>query len=258
MLSAPQQWRLFNGYTNTRTIFGDVLDNMKLRFQSNVLLRKNRIRQLSVPNDTCTCKYMENSVHRNNTNISIKDSHNYVKWRKDGLNSIKYHIHNEYVDKFGAKWIEVSEKPYLSNDELQQLSMTFMYSPIVVAKYKLIFFYNEKSGCSYWKRLLQYIQNITNTNQIHSPASNRLSHLRYFNSQTIASMMYDKSWIKAAFVQEPRERILSAYLNKVVDENALIEFCNEYSKTFAGFLKSNKNVSQYTLEFTSSRTCSFL
>ena len=58
MLSAPQQWRLFNGYTNTRTIFGDVLDNMKLRFQSNVLLRKNRIRQLSVPNDTCTCKYM--------------------------------------------------------------------------------------------------------------------------------------------------------------------------------------------------------
>ena len=237
MLSAPQQWRLFNGYTNTRTIFGDVLDNMKLRFQSNVLLRKNRIRQLSVPNDTCTCKYMENSVHRNNTNISIKDSHNYVKWRKDGLNSIKYHIHNEYVDKFGAKWIEVSEKPYLSNDELQQLSMTFMYSPIVVAKYKLIFFYNEKSGCSYWKRLLQYIQNITNTNQIHSPASNRLSYLRYFNSQTIASMMYDKSWIKAAFVREPRERILSAYLNKVVDENALIEFCNEYSKTFAGFLK---------------------
>lgn len=71
-------------------------------------------------------------------------------------------------------------------------------------------------------------------------------------------MMYDKSWIKAAFVREPRERILSAYLNKVVDENALIEFCNEYSKTFAGFLKSNKNVSQYTLEFTSSRTCSFL
>ena len=235
--ATPQEWRLSDGYTNTRTIFGDVLDNMKLRFQSNVLLRKNRIRQLSVPNDKCKC--MESSVDRKNTNISGKGSHNYAKWRKDGLNSIKYHMHNEYVDKFGAKWIEVSKEPYLSNEELQQLSMTFMYSPIVVAKYKLFFFYNEKSGCSYWKRLLQYIQNITNTNQIHSPASNKLSYLRNFNTQTIASiyMMYDKSWIKAAFVREPRERILSAYLNKVVDENALIEFCNEYSKTFTGFLK---------------------
>jgi hypothetical protein len=140
-----------------------------------MLSQENRIRQLSAPNDTCKC--IETSVNRNNAKVSFNDSHNYVEWRKDGLNSIKYHIHNEYVDKFGAKWIEVSNKPYLTKNELRQFEMTDTSSPIVVPKYRLIFFFIQKSASTYWRRILQYMQNI-NVANMYTPGANKLMYLR--------------------------------------------------------------------------------
>jgi hypothetical protein len=47
------------------------------------------------------------------------------------------------------------------------------------ALYKLIFFWNEKVACSYWKRLFQFLQGMRhsiNMYNIHTPSSNKLKY----------------------------------------------------------------------------------
>ncbi|CAC5407238.1 unnamed protein product [Mytilus coruscus] len=96
-------------------------------------------------------------------------------------------------------------------------------SPIVVPKYKLIFFWSEKSACTYWKRLLQFIQGINKT-ILHDPRSG-LKTLNMFNNCKIMDMMNNEQWLKAAFVREPRERILSSYLDKGQHRHVMNEVC---------------------------------
>ncbi|CAG2202540.1 CHST9 [Mytilus edulis] len=96
-------------------------------------------------------------------------------------------------------------------------------SPIVVPKYKLIFFWSAKSACTYWKRLMQFIQGINKT-ILHDPRSG-LKNLNMFNKCTIMEMMHDEQWLKAVFVREPRERILSSYLDKGQHRHVMYEVC---------------------------------
>jgi hypothetical protein len=236
--ATPHHWRLSNGYRYTRTILNDEIDYLNFRIRSNMLQWRWKILQPSVAY-TQFCKGIQTSLHWKNTQVPLDVSHSPFEWQQDGLDNIKYHIHNEFVDKYATKWIEVSEQPYLSETELRQLLLTNFSCPIVVPKYRLIFFHSEKSACTYWKRLLQYIQNIKIKHaDIHNPGKNKLTYLRHFDRDTITSMMYNTSWIKAAFVRDPRERILSAYLHRVIaNDHMLRKACHNDSETFAAFLE---------------------
>ncbi|CAC5417102.1 unnamed protein product [Mytilus coruscus] len=110
----------------------------------------------------------------------------------------------------------------LNKQIIQQLKYD-LSSPIVVPKYKLIFFWSAKSACTYWKRLLQFIQGINKT-ILHDPRSG-LKTLNMFNNCKIMEMMNNEQWLKAVFVREPRERILSAYLDKGQHRHYLNEEC---------------------------------
>ncbi|CAC5423375.1 CHST9 [Mytilus coruscus] len=113
--------------------------------------------------------------------------------------------------------------PRLTKKELNKIKRwTLSISPIVVTKYKLIFFWNEKSGCTYWKSLLQFIQGIKNK-KVHNPRRNGLIYLRQFKDIEITDMMFNNSWTKAVFVREPRERILSSFLDKGLN-NTFMKF----------------------------------
>lgn len=199
---------------------------------------RRQILQRSV-DDTQLCTGIQTSLHTKKTKVPLDVSHSPFEGQQDQLDNIRYHIHNEFVDKYATKWIVVSEQPYLSETELQQLLQTNNSCPIVLPKYRLIFFYSEKSASTYWIGVLQYIQNIkVKLRNIHVMGNNKLTYLRHFDRHTITSMMYNKSWIKAAFVRDPRERILSAYLHKVIaSDHILPSVCHNESKTFAAFLE---------------------
>ncbi|CAC5376208.1 unnamed protein product [Mytilus coruscus] len=112
--------------------------------------------------------------------------------------------------------------------------------PVVVPSYKLIFFYNQKSAATYWKYLLHYIQNISTVREPHilqDPVKSGFTFLRDFNATEITYMMYSKTWTKATFVREPRERLLSAYLDKVVKQNFFQRRCNKNISSLGEFLK---------------------
>ncbi|CAC5364338.1 CHST9 [Mytilus coruscus] len=129
--------------------------------------------------------------------------------------------------------------PWLSDKDLKQIKRSSYTSPIVVTKYKLIFFWNEKSGCTYWKKLLQVIQGLKNK-EVHHPDFNGLTYLITFKDNEITEMMFDDSWTKAVFVREPRERILSSYLEKGLDNFHMMNNCNRTVKSFIEFLNLGK------------------
>lgn len=100
-------------------------------------------------------------------------------------------------------------------------------SPIVVEDYKLIFFIIPKVGCSEWKRLFRRMKGLpdfapdidfqnTHSSPLHNPQLNGLSYLFQYDKFTVQEMMTSPEWTRAVFVREPKERVLSAFLNKFV------------------------------------------
>ncbi|XP_063425227.1 carbohydrate sulfotransferase 9-like [Mytilus trossulus] len=124
--------------------------------------------------------------------------------------------------------------PRLTDKEIEQIKHVFENTPIVIQKYKLIFFWNEKSGCTYWKSLFHFIQGLKIEN-VH--ISHHLSYLIQFNDKEVTEMMFDNSWTKAVFVREPRERILSCYLDKGFDKYFMEYYFKRMPKSFLDFLK---------------------
>ncbi|VDI84228.1 Hypothetical predicted protein [Mytilus galloprovincialis] len=142
------------------------------------------------------------------------------------------------LDKYNAK-----RAPLSFYQDITSIKSSVKLSPIVVPKYKLIFFWNSKSGGTYWKNLLQFIQGFRTTGQAaHRPRSNRLQTLTNFTDSDTVKMFMDKSWTKTVFVREPRERILSAYLHV---ESSSFKPCRRVVSSFSGFLqliKTCKNI----------------
>jgi hypothetical protein len=124
--------------------------------------------------------------------------------------------------------------PLLSRDDYI-MQRDYDKSPIVVPEYKLIFFSIPKVGCTVWKQLFRRmagLQNWKDPEVVHDPNQNGLTYLSDFTDQQANSMMLSKEWHKALFVRDPKERFLSAYLDKAVSnfgkhmENCCHQFLN--------------------------------
>jgi hypothetical protein len=95
-------------------------------------------------------------------------------------------------------------------------------NPIVIEEYKLVFFPIPKVGCSKWKYLFRRMMGHEHVSEIlHDPSNNGLKYLSSFSKEEAQEMLTSKDWTRAVFVREPKERILSAFLDKVVlnDQN---------------------------------------
>jgi Sulfotransferase family len=111
-------------------------------------------------------------------------------------------------------------------------------APVVIEQYKLLFFTSPKVGCTTWKQLFRRMMNVTNYMEEEyerllpwNPEINGLKYLYHYNRTTASSMMTDPTWTRAIFVRDPKERFLSAYLDKVVqNENYVIRRCCPYGR----------------------------
>jgi len=96
-------------------------------------------------------------------------------------------------------------------------------SPIVLERYKLVFFHVPKVACTSFKllfyRLLGYEAKKPERGwkAMHSPRSNKLNYLFEYGTSYATAMMNNPEWTRAVFVRDPHERLLSAFLNKGPD-----------------------------------------
>lgn len=127
-------------------------------------------------------------------------------------------------------------------------------SAFVVPEYKLIFFTFPKVACSEWKRMFMRINGNPNWCKIrgfnaHDPEKNLIKVLHDYEPEVATAMMTSPAWTKAAILREPKERVLSAFLDKAVKEDYyvrkccqklpddnLIKKCTEDEKDFESFL----------------------
>ena len=92
-------------------------------------------------------------------------------------------------------------------------------APIVLEKYKLIFYTVPKVGCTVFKQLFKRMMGhrnwrLENRFTPHHPRYNQLTYLSAFEPDTAKKMLLSSEWTKAIFIRDPKERVLSAYLDK--------------------------------------------
>jgi len=98
-------------------------------------------------------------------------------------------------------------------------------APIVIESHKLLFWTTPKVACTVWKKLFRRMEGysdwqVENDNLPHSPYTNGLNYLYHYKPAQADLMLTDPSWTRAIFVREPKERLLSAYLDKVVGNHS--------------------------------------
>jgi Sulfotransferase family len=137
---------------------------------------------------------------------------------------------------------------------------TWDSAPIVLEQSKLVFFTVPKVGCSVFKQLFRRMMGLQiaddpNLSQIeryklhvdeHNPDLNGLKYLGDYPIQQAQKFLTDPDWTRAIFLRDPKERALSAYLDKGQLDNASYIFthccetkqCSDQaSATFEGFLQ---------------------
>ncbi len=116
--------------------------------------------------------------------------------------------------------------PEMTNDDLIHQTR----SAFVVPEYKLIFFTFPKVACSEWKRMFMRINGNPNWCKIrnfnaHDPKKNKIKVLKDYSPEVATAMMTSPVWTRAAIFREPKERVLSAFLDKAVKEDYYVRKC---------------------------------
>eukprot|EP00980_Cylindrotheca_fusiformis_P014594 scaffold3955_cov160-Cylindrotheca_fusiformis.AAC.14 len=113
----------------------------------------------------------------------------------------------------------------LQTDSIMADSKHWDRSPVVVKQFKLLFFTIPKVGCTTWKLLFRRMKGRKNWKKQdgglpHNPKLNGLDYLNRANITFAKQVMLDPTWTKAIFVRDPKQRFLSAYLDKAVGDGS--------------------------------------
>jgi hypothetical protein len=123
------------------------------------------------------------------------------------------------------------------------------FAPIVAEKFKLLFVPIPKVACTQWLQLLRRMEGQANWLERklglpYTPHMNGLTYLADYNVTEATEIFTSPEWTRAVFVRDPKERFLSAYLDKVVNsQNIVLGSCCEdtwdcasSNTTFADFV----------------------
>jgi len=110
----------------------------------------------------------------------------------------------------GKKNIEVKKS------DIMQPGWHWDAVPIVIESHKLIFFTVPKVGCTVFKQLFRRMMGYKNwrTKDPHDPSRNGLMYLNHYSMEKATAILKSPDWTNAVFVRKPKERFLSAFLDK--------------------------------------------
>mmetsp|Transcript_6113 Transcript_6113/g.17109 ORF Transcript_6113/g.17109 Transcript_6113/m.17109 type:complete len:363 (+) Transcript_6113:75-1163(+) len=157
------------------------------------------------------------------------------------LNSRYARYHLEYASnmKNGTNFLKPTDSIYRVD----------FASPFVLERHRLVFFTVPKAACTVFKQLFRRMQGHTNwhkqNNDLpHKQQFNGLRLLRDYPLDVASEMLTNNTWTRAIFLRDPRERLLSAYLDKGKKPNLINKWCcpetndcgGVSAKSFKGFL----------------------
>jgi hypothetical protein len=131
--------------------------------------------------------------------------------------------------------IDTKKYPVVNNGDSIYQNNEWNGSPVVIEEYKLIFFSTPKIGCTVWLQLLRRMMHFSDWNTIGTeydkllpwdPEINGLKYLNDYNLTYVNDIMTNPKWVRAIFIRDPKERFVSAYVDKVLrNENYLEKKC---------------------------------
>ena len=133
-------------------------------------------------------------------------------------------------------------------------------APIVIESHKLVFFTVPKVGCTVWKQLFRRMEGYSDWQEQdgtrvlpHNPNENGLKYLYDYPIEKANEIITSPKWTKAIMVREPKQRFLSAFLDKAVSNDHFHIFtkccrhhedpqkCIDSAQTASGFLELIKS-----------------
>jgi len=139
-----------------------------------------------------------------------------------------YHLHTFQPEKITQSPIteNILSSKVLSNDRIYHPRN----GPIVIEEYKLIFFTIPKVACSEWKRMFMRMTSnakwcLIHGLNAHNPDEHELKYLAEYPIDIATTIMTSPEWTRAVFIREPKERILSAFLDKAMKEDYFVRKC---------------------------------
>ena len=130
-------------------------------------------------------------------------------------------------------------------------------APVVMESHKLIFFTIRKNGCTVWKQLFRRMMGYRDylTKDPAGFKTNGLVYLYDYNLTHATHLMNSPDYTRAIFLRDPKERFVSAFLDKAVattyfdnrcclkilkKKGVKVSTCRNQSKTFPGFCQLTK------------------
>jgi len=89
---------------------------------------------------------------------------------------------------------------------------------IVLEQYKLVFCFIPKIGCTIFKQLFRRMEGKANW-RLDPHYMGDLKTLRNYNASTVVEMMTSPDWTRAIFFRDPKERLLSSFLDKALSNH---------------------------------------
>lgn len=129
-------------------------------------------------------------------------------------------ISEETKRQLRQKFVEVKK-----SDIIYQKSRSpgdYHAAPIVIEKYKLIFFTQRKVACTQWAALFRRMEgrhDWQNQEPGYRYKYHGLKFLYDYDTKYASHIMNSPLWTKAMFVRDPKERFVSAYFDKAVHTN---------------------------------------
>lgn len=163
-----------------------------------------------------TSEQSEASIVRSRSNSSTKE-HSDVEVKKKKKKRLK---RSKRLASSKPK-IQVSPDDYIYGK-----SRTWDRTPIVVEEYNLVFFTVPKVACTVWKKLFRRMMGYQDWNYQtvkenapmlpHNPDVNGLKYLNHYSLEDATRLMTSPQYTRAIFVRDPKERFVSAFLDKAL------------------------------------------
>jgi hypothetical protein len=117
-------------------------------------------------------------------------------------------------------------------------------SPVVLEHFKLIFFIVPGVADDIWKRLFRRMMGYNDWIK----GNGQLTYLSDYNTSTASKLLHSPEYTKAMIIRDPKDRILSIFLDYIVGNNQRTQFlkssccqfntsCAEEASYFRGFVK---------------------
>ena len=156
--------------------------------------------------------FLEGRPTFNNHSASSKGSNKHIGSISSSSSSIRF--------KRSSNTIKLHPKDKI-------YSRNWWEKPTVIEEYKLIFFSIPKVASTEWKLLFRRMMGwsyepkigVERVAKYQNPNINGLLTLDQYPLEVAQEMMNSPNWTRAIFVREPKERLVSAYLDKFIKRN---------------------------------------